>query len=125
MRTQTENLKVLVLAYLEANCRGRENGLSKARLMAALFIAQTQERRLREALDALADEHPIGSSPEHGYYLCRDEDDYAVAVATIGGYAYPSLRRIASLQAQRLAARRRQMGLRPTVQQSLFEEVPA
>jgi hypothetical protein len=118
MRAQTKNLKVLALAYLEANCQGRQNGISKAELARALSVPMAQERRLREALDLLADEHPIGSSPEHGYFYCRDARDLAEAKRTIAGYAFPTLRRLRALERHERAWRGRQ--LPPVEQGSLF-----
>ena len=44
---------MLALAYLEANCVGRGHGVSKTRLALVLSVPLAQERRLREALDAL------------------------------------------------------------------------
>lgn len=123
MRTQTENLKVLVLAYLEANCRGRKAGVSKTRLALALLVPLAQEKRLREAIDSLADDHRIGSSAEHGYFVCESEEDFAVAERTMAGYAFPSMRRKEAIHRQRLAWRREQMGVRETQQTSLFEGV--
>ena len=38
MRAQTEHLKTLVLAYLEANSLGHQQGASKEALMEALHI---------------------------------------------------------------------------------------
>lgn len=121
MRRQTEHLKVLILAYLGANCRGRKAGVSKTRLALALSVPLAQERRLREALDLLADEHRVGSSPEHGYYICESDADFAEAARTISGYAYPSLRRLEAIKRHRLAWRREQLGVKETQQASLFE----
>lgn len=121
MRRITENLKTLILAYLETNCRGRERGVSKSRLALALSVPLAQERRLREALDALADEHRVGSSAEHGYFICESESDFAVAERTMDGYAFPSLRRKEAIKRHRLAWRRERLGVTDTHQASLFE----
>lgn len=118
MRAQTKYLKVLILAYLEANCRGREHGISKTRLALVLGVPMAQEKRLRQAIDSLADEHAIGSSAEQGYCCCQDAQDFAEAKRIMAGYAFPSLSRLRALERHERAWAGRQA---PVEQGSLFE----
>ena len=126
MRAQTEHLKTLVLAYLEANSLGHQQGASKEALMEALHIHSSQEKRLREALAALAEHHPIGSSAEHGYFICVSERCFDIAAGTIRqGHLTPSQARLERIERQRRLYRARKMGLQPTLQLGLGLEVPA
>lgn len=124
MRSQAENLKILVLGYLEANCVGHQQGASKERLMEVFGVHGSQEKRLREALAALAEDYPIGSSSEHGYFICVSERDFDIAERTIReGHITPGRNRLEHIHRQRRLYRARKMGLKPTLQLGLGLEL--